>query len=61
MDHCRAMPRMVEISLPFSATANTHYYIANPWIFAKATPLSKSQNPSQLPAPLSRSKTVVDD
>jgi len=32
-DHCRAMPRMVDITLPFSATADSQYYITNPWIF----------------------------
>jgi hypothetical protein len=32
-DQCRAMPRIVEITLPFTATANSQYYIANPWIF----------------------------
>jgi len=43
-DPCRAMPRMVEITLPFSTTENIQYYIANPWIFSKAptqSPMNK--------------------
>jgi len=35
-DQCRAMPRIIEISLPFSASKNIHYYIANPWLFSPA-------------------------
>ena len=58
-DFCRAMPRIVEITLPFSATENTHYYIANPWIFSKAKHLPQSVTPSNVPTPSPVNKTSI--
>lgn len=56
-DRCRAMPRIVEIKLSFKASANTHYYIANPWIFSQASPVS-TQDSSVKPADKNR---LTDD